>query len=175
MPTLIFAHGKESNHLGLKIQRLTRIAQAHGYTTLAPDFSSLESPEDRVQKLLAEAPRAVNDLVLVGSSMGGYVVTVASAVLKPRGLFLMAPAFYREGYVDQDPKPHAKVVTLVHGWRDTVVPLETSVRFAGLYRATLHIIDSDHRLHDRLEVVEQLFELFLKATTADHRPPSHSI
>jgi alpha/beta superfamily hydrolase len=169
MPTLFFAHGKESNHLGLKIQRLSRIAQAYGYTTLAPDFSSLEDPEARVQKLLAEAPHDSDGLVLVGSSMGGYVVTVASAILKPRGLFLMAPAFYREGYAEQDPHPYSEIVTLVHGWRDTVVPLETSVRFAGLYRATLHIIDSDHRLHDRLEQVEELFTLFLKQTKDEGR------
>ena len=42
-------------------------------------------------------------LILVGSSMGGYVSTVASVSLKPAGLFLMAPAFYMPIGREQNP------------------------------------------------------------------------
>jgi hypothetical protein len=41
------------------------------------------------------------------------------------------------------------------------VPLEHSVRFAREYRATLHLLDTDHRMYDRLPFVNRLFEQFL--------------
>ena len=52
---------------------------------------------------------------------------------------------------------------VVHGWRDDVVPYEHSVRFAKEYGAALHLLDSDHRLHNQLRVIRYLFEYFLIA------------
>jgi len=51
----------------------------------------------------------------------------------------------------------------VHGWRDDVVPVENSLKFAREHSATLHILESDHRLHDVLSLVNYLFEFFLVA------------
>jgi predicted amidophosphoribosyltransferase len=53
--------------------------------------------------------------------------------------------------------------SIVHGWRDDVVPFEHSVRFAQTYKAALHLLESDHRLHNQLRVIQYLFEYFLIA------------
>jgi hypothetical protein len=49
----------------------------------------------------------------------------------------------------------------VHGWRDDVVPVEHSIRWAREHGATLHVLESDHRLHDRIREIDYLFEYFL--------------
>ena len=54
-------------------------------------------PNQRVEKLFELQPQASENLVLVGSSMGGYVSARASEKLKPQGLFLLAPAIFYEG------------------------------------------------------------------------------
>ena len=53
--------------------------------------------------------------------------------------------------------------TVVHGWRDDVVPFEHSVRFAQTYRAALPLLESDHNLHNQIRVIQYLFEYFLIA------------
>lgn len=118
-------------------------------------------PERRVAQLLATPLPPHTQLVLVGSSMGGYVSTVASAVLKPDGLFLLAPAFYLPGYAEQELAPHALQTLLVHGWGDAVVPVAHSVAFACKHRVALHLLDGDHRLNDALPEIEPLFAQFL--------------
>ena len=119
-------------------------------------------PDQRVKMLLALKPRAKRHLILVGSSMGGYVSTVASSVLKPSGLFLLAPAFYIPGYKEQDPEPNTRNTAIAHGLNDTVVPLDNSIRFAKKHHVSLHILESDHRLMDVLPVVGKLFIIFLE-------------
>jgi hypothetical protein len=54
-------------------------------------------------------------------------------------------------------------VAIVHGMRDEVVPYAHSVRFAEEYRASLHLLDSDHRLHDQIRFIKYLFEYYLIA------------
>src|SRR5690554_5830317 len=100
-----FAHGKESGPWGTKITRLARIAEKAGWQVMSPDFTDSTDPEARVEKLLTTLATPPRPLLLVGSSMGGYVVTVASEILRPAGLFLMAPAFYLPGYLRQEPQP----------------------------------------------------------------------
>lgn len=97
--------------------------------------------------------------------MGGYVATVASMVLKPAGLFLIAPAFYMPGYPEQNPTPNAKAVSVAHGWSDDVIPAEHSIRFAQKFRTTTgmqpHLIEEDHRLSAELPFLCLLFGRFL--------------
>ena len=50
-----------------------------------------------------------------------------------------------------------------YGWRDEVVPYEHSVRFAQSYHSALHLLESDHRLHNQIRVIQYLFEYFLIA------------
>jgi alpha/beta superfamily hydrolase len=156
-----FVHGKESGPWGIKIQRLAKVAESHDYAIESLDYSGIENPLQRVTKLL-EAQSPVEDLILVGSSMGGYVATVASKTLLPKGLFLMAPAFFMPGYESEELKPYVRHAAIVHGWRDEIIPAENSFRFAAQHNLELHMIDGDHRLNDQIDLIEMLFELFLQ-------------
>lgn len=160
-PTVYFAHGKESGPWGSKIQALASVAEGKGYRVESPDYSGIADPDVRVEKLLSLATSESGPLVLVGSSMGGYVSTVVSRRLRPTGLFLMAPAFYLPGYGEQEPVPEAKLTSIAHGWNDEVVPVENAIRFARRHRCELHLFDSDHRLMSHLQVMEKLFADFL--------------
>ncbi len=157
-----FAHGKESGPWGKKITALAKIARKKGFQVESPDYSFTQDPEKRVEYLLSLKPEAKKFLILVGSSMGGYVSTVASARLKPKGLFLMAPAFYIPKYQRQNPKPKAQWTTIVHGWDDRVIPVENSIRFAKAHRCDLFILNSDHQLTSVLSTIESLFSTFLE-------------
>lgn len=157
-----FSHGRESGPWGTKIRRLAQVAEGRGFGVESIDYQDLRDPDARVQRLLASGAEGAGYVVLVGSSMGGYVATVASGVLKPKGLFLMAPALYVAGYADQDPVPHADLVAIVHGWRDETIPVENSIRFAQKHRAQLHLVDGDHRLMEQLEWIAALFSAFLE-------------
>ena len=157
-----FAHGKESGPWGTKITALAQIAKAKGCHVESPDYAQTMDPDERVKKLISLKPSAKKHLILVGSSMGGYVSTVASERLKVSGLFLLAPAFYKIGYKAQDLKARAGLTVIVHGWNDEIIPVENSIRFAKEHKAELYILDSDHRLMSALPTIEKLFEIFLQ-------------
>ena len=167
MQTLVlFAHGKESGPWGSKIKHLAAIAERLGAQVLSPDYGDLPDPDARVARLRA-MPLPVHDrLVLAGSSMGGYVSTVASQGMAAHGLFLMAPAFYMPGYAVQEPAPGAPATCVVFGWRDAVIPVAHGIRFAQTHRAALHVLDGDHRLNSVLPEVGVLFEGFLRRVMA---------
>lgn len=158
-----FAHGKEAGPWGTKIARLAHLARVRGFGVMSPDYRDLSNPDDRVQRLLDLRPEAER-LVLVGSSMGGYVSTVASRTLLPSGLFLMAPAFYMDGYAEAAPVPFAAHTVVIHGWQDEVIPAEHAVRFAAEHEVDLHVLaGGDHQLHGVMPRIEALFALFLDA------------
>ena len=98
---------------------------------------------------------------LVGSSMGAYVATVASEIIRPKGLFLIAPAFYLPGYQCTEFNPSADCIEVFHGWQDEVVPPENVWRFCQQHRACLHLLDADHRLLSILPVMADAFDRFL--------------
>jgi alpha/beta superfamily hydrolase len=156
-----FVHGKESGPWGIKIQRLAIVADTHGYAVESLDYSDLENPLERVKRLV-EAQTPVDNLILVGSSMGGYVATAAAKVLSPKGLFLIAPAFFMPGYESEDLKPNAQLTTIVHGWRDEIIPPHNSFRFAEQHEVQLQIINGDHRLNDQIDLIEIIFDFFLQ-------------
>ncbi|MQM38547.1 hypothetical protein KBTX_02558 [wastewater metagenome] len=154
-----FSHGQESGPWGFKITRLAEVARAAGAGVASVDYRHTRDPDERVRHLLAQ-PRPAGPLVLVGSSMGGYVAAAASATLRPAGLFLMAPAFYLPGY-EGDVTPHAGDVEVVHGWRDELIPPAHSVRYAKACRARLHVLDGDHGLSEVIDDIAALFGRFL--------------
>lgn len=163
---LVFAHGKESGPWGTKITHLAETAKGRGFDVISPDYSHTHDPAARVAQLLALAPKA-RHLVLVGSSMGGYVSAHACAALKPQALFLMAPALYFPGW-DSEPAGIPDLCSVVHGWHDDIVPVERGIRFARTHHATLHVLDSDHGLNDQLPALALLLGDLLdrvKATT----------
>ncbi|MBI2383474.1 MAG: alpha/beta fold hydrolase [Gammaproteobacteria bacterium] len=155
-----FAHGKESGPWGTKITHLAQTARARGFEVVSPDYSHTPDPRRRVEQLLAAAPAARRNLVLVGSSMGAYVSAMACAALQPQGLFLMAPALYFPGW-DEEPQGCPPRTVVVHGWADDIVPVERSLRFAQPRKAALHILDSGHTLNDRLPLLALLFDRLL--------------
>lgn len=167
-PLVVFAHGKESGPWGSKIRHLADIAQAQGCAVLSPDYSDLAVPEARIERLLALELPPHDQLVLAGSSLGGYVSTVASRQLHPVALFLMAPAFGMPGYAEAEPVPDAGHICVVHGWGDDVVPAERGISFAERYKATLHVLDADHRLNAVLPQLGGLFADFLEVAIAQN-------
>ena len=114
--TVYFAHGRESGPWGTKIRALAKVAEAFGCQVFSRDDSDTCDPDLRTSRLIDEARTIDGRVVLVGSSMGGYVVTAASRVIQPLGLFLMAPALGMPGYAEPLPKPHARELCVVHGW-----------------------------------------------------------
>ncbi len=160
---VVFSHGLESSPWGTKISAMAEVAKSEGWNVDSVDYRGVTDPRDRVTRLLSFCRDIRGDLVLVGSSLGGYVAASASALLHARGLFLMAPAVYMPGVEELTARPAPCPKTIVHGWRDDVVPVDNSIRFAREHAATLHIVDSDHQLHSELSLVNYLFEYFLVA------------
>ncbi len=157
-----FAHGMESGPWGTKIRALANIGENHGLTVHSPDYTHSRDPQVRLKDLLAMDLPPADTLVLVGSSLGGWVSAAAATELKPRGLFLMAPALNIPG-VNNAKAPDAGAVhtEIVHGWHDDVVPVEQSLAFARQHSATLHVLNAGHTLREVLPEVETLFDAFL--------------
>jgi pimeloyl-ACP methyl ester carboxylesterase len=158
---VVFSHGKDSGPWGRKITALADVARSEGYEVESVDYRGMETVKARSDRLIEVCKSLSGDLVLVGSSLGGYVSVTASSLLHARGAFLMAPALYVEGLPPLRERVLDCPAAIVHGWRDEVVPLEHSVRFAREYNSSLHLLDSDHQLHDQLRFIKYLFEYFL--------------
>ncbi len=92
---------------------------------------------------------------------GTKIRAMAGAV----GLFLLAPAFYMPDYEDLTPPPPDLPICIVHGWHDEIVPAESSIRFARLCAATLHLVDGDHRLTANIAEINEYLRWFLKAVS----------
>ncbi len=160
---VVFSHGQASGPWGRKITALAEVVRSEGYQAHSVDYRGLDAPRERIARLADYCKELTGDLVLVGSSLGGYVTVASASVLHAQAIFLMAPALYfpelpplRAGIVDCP-------TAIVHGWHDAVVPFEHSVRFAQTCRAALHLLESDHNLHNQIRVIQTLFEYFLIA------------
>ena len=160
--TIVFSHGQDGEPWGTKIVAMAEIARRHGLTVDSVDYRGMHDPAHRVQRLLEVCRTLSGSLLLVGSSLGGHVCTTASKHVPTRGLFLLAPAFFMPGYEQYTPEPAQCPITIVHGWNDDVVPVDNSIRYARQYRATLHVLDSDHRLTANLPEVCELLDGFLR-------------
>jgi len=156
-----FSHGAESGPWGTKIAAMADLARDRGCEVESVDYRGLADPGERVARLLTHCRTVTGKLVLVGSSLGGHVAAAASAELDVAGLFLIAPAFYMPGYESLTPAPKARLISVVHGWGDEIVPPENSLRWSTEHGADLHMIDGDHRLLDRLFQINRLFDWFL--------------
>jgi pimeloyl-ACP methyl ester carboxylesterase len=159
--TVIFAHGKESGPWGSKITAMAAVVRDLQVAVESVDYRGLDDPGERVRKLIAVGAELKEPVVLVGSSMGGHVSAAAAGRLKPRGLFLLAPAFYMAGYEQYTPQDVACPTAIVHGWHDDIVPVENSIRWAREHQAALHVLNSDHRLEDQIDAICLLLRAFL--------------
>ncbi|HSD71040.1 MAG TPA: alpha/beta hydrolase [Woeseiaceae bacterium] len=162
MPAVYFSHGQESGPWGTKIRAMAEAAKALGCRVESIDYQGMADPTQRVEKLVAACRAVTEPLVLVGSSMGGHVATAAARAVNAAGLFVLAPAYYMPGFEVLTPRPPDIPIAIVHGWRDDVVPVENSIRFARECRATLHLLDGDHRLTDNIAEINEYLMQFLR-------------
>lgn len=167
MKLVVFSHGKESGPDGTKIQKLRKVAESAGFETVSIDYRKCKDATERV-KLLTEfmETKKPECTVLVGSSMGGYVSTVVSNTIKLNGLFLLCPALYMNytGMEVEEYFPKCDHVEIVHGWNDTVVPYESSIKFAEQIKAVLNLVDDNHRLEKSHSFLANRLEEFLRNT-----------
>ena len=162
MTTVVFSHGQESGPWGTKIRAMAELVRGMGCEADSIDYQGIADPTERVAKLVAECGGIDDTLILVGSSMGGHVATAAAEQVGAAGLFVIAPAYYMEGYEELTPPPPSIPTCIVHGWRDDVVPVDNSIRFARGCNAELHLIDGDHRLTDNIVEVCAYLKRFIR-------------
>ena len=158
---VVFSHGKDSGPWGRKITALADVARSEGYEVESVDYRGIDTLKGRNDKLIEICKGLSGDLVLAGSSLGGFVSVSAASMLHARGVFLMAPALYLNGLPPLRERLLDCPAAIVHGWQDETVPVEHSIRFAREHQASLHLFKSDHQLHDQLRFIKYLFEYFL--------------
>ncbi len=142
-PKVLFVHGLEGSPQGAKARLF---AEHFDASTPAMDTTNFDACVD----VQARAIESFRPDVLVGSSFGGAVVVallVQGAWRGPTLLLAQAAVHY-----DADARlPEDVPVWIVHGTRDTLIPVEHSRRLAGTGspdRVRLLEVDDDHPLHD---------------------------
>ena len=160
--TVVFSHGKESGPWGSKINAMAQVVRDLNLGVESVDYRGMDDPMARVDKLVNLGRELAGPLVLVGSSMGGHVAAAAAGRLEAAALFLLAPAFYMPGYEQYTPQGITAPSIIVHGWNDDIVPVDNSIRWAREHRATLHVLDSGHRLDDQIDVICLLLRNLLR-------------
>lgn len=171
LTTVVFSHGRESGPWGSKIVAMAQAVRDLGLVAESVDYQGIDDARLRVEKLLSSAASCAGRVVLAGSSMGGHVAAAAARPLRARGLFVLAPAFYMPGYEAWTPRDVGCPAVIVHGWRDDIVPVANSIRWAQEQRAALHILDSDHRLQDQIEPICRYLRDFLRQLGAGAPAP----
>lgn len=161
MNKICFSHGQESGPWGTKIRALADAAAGLDWAVESLDYQGIRDPLERAEKLVDYCRRQSSELVLAGSSMGGFVAMAAASRIGARGLFLMAPAFYLPGYEEQLPEPPDCPTLIVHGWRDDVIPWTGSTRYGSETGARVMLLNGDHRLTANIDTITRLFTTFL--------------
>lgn len=154
-----FFHGKESGPHGSKYHSLTTLGEVH-----SPDFQGMDIWE-RLEK--AEAvTEGEEDLIVVGSSMGGLLASMLYSrhPERFRALVLMAPALHlpeaRE-VIDKMPEPEN--IAVFHGRDDEVVPLAPVMEFCARFDIPVEVVEDGHRLQHCHEFMLGAVSAFLKA------------
>ncbi len=163
MPKLIFSHGQESGPWGTKIRAMAQIAKDLQCEVESIDYQGIADPAVRVEKLIDSVAHDDQKPILVGSSMGGHVATAAADSVAAMGVFVLAPAYFMAGYEHLTPPPPLAPLEIVHGWRDDIVPIQNSIRFATACHAKLHLVDGDHRLTDNIDEINYYLRRFIKS------------
>jgi pimeloyl-ACP methyl ester carboxylesterase len=161
MSIVIFSHGQESGPWGTKIRAMAERVRELGFDADSVDYQGMADPAERVDKLIAHCAPIDEPIVLVGSSMGGHVATAAADHIGAVGLFVLAPAFYMPDFEALTPPAPAMPIVIVHGWNDDIVPVENSIRYASECKATLHVVDGDHRLTANIDEINDYLARFI--------------
>jgi predicted esterase YcpF (UPF0227 family) len=170
--TVYFSHGKESGPWGIKITYLAKIAEAHGLNVKSIDYRETLDPDKRVRKLISILEKETSNIILAGSSMGGYVSAVTANDIDVQGLFLIAPALYFKRFKVADYVPRTDNTYVIHGWDDDIVPVERSQKFSKINKATMQLLDGGHTLNDQLQPMGDFFQQFLNNCAPNHAEQS---
>jgi len=160
---VVFSHGKESGPHGEKIQAMRAVAQELGFRTVSIDYTACQDEVERKSLLRSYLSNQSGKIILVGSSMGGYVSAALANEFELSALFLLCPALSLEGYERVDYTPRTDKIVLVHGWNDDVVPVESSIQFAREHNAMLHLLPDNHRLSGSISHLVIWLESLLKS------------
>lgn len=165
MTSIVFSHGKESGPNGTKIKIMSEVAHSSGFKTTSIDYSRCKNANERVSLLKKHLGLyKEKNILLVGSSMGGYVSAVLANDCNLMGLFLLCPALYLQNkeYEIQDYLPKCKNIEVIHGWNDEIVPYNNSIKFGKITGATVNLINDNHRLNQSYTFIAKRFEYYLK-------------
>jgi len=157
---IVFSHGLEGKQWGSKIkamgEHVKQLGELHSL-----NYEGIKSPDERTQRLIEFIKTLPGDIVLVGSSMGGYVSVIASNNPNVKGLMLLAPALYLNGYQVLEPSTPCSNVVVIHGWNDDVVPYQNSIKFAHEHKIPLKLLNDGHRLANSQTVLNAELELLV--------------
>ena len=154
---VVFSHGKESGPDGAKIKAMRGVAVELGFKTVSIDYTACQDEIERKALLRNFLSNQLGKIILVGSSMGGYVSVALANEFELSALFLLCPALSLEGYEPVDYKPRTDNIVLVHGWSDEIVPVKSSIDFARKHNAILHLIEDGHRLTPSIPHITRWF------------------
>ncbi|WP_309043963.1 YqiA/YcfP family alpha/beta fold hydrolase [Marinobacter sediminicola] len=162
---VFLSHGLESGPGGTKIQALKALAESfENVRAHAIDHRSTKDPAARLtqmQDAIAASGANPRNIILAGSSMGGWVCAQTSEQTPVLGCFLLAPALAMEGYPQSSPRIQAKHVQIIHGWDDDVVPPMPVIELARKQALPTLLLPDGHRLANSLERITNEFEGFL--------------
>jgi pimeloyl-ACP methyl ester carboxylesterase len=148
--TLVFIHGLESSSRGTKG---TFFRERYPDMIIEDYFGSFSQRMEKLEDLLAKK----NNLILVGSSYGGLMAAVYACVHEEQvnKLILLAPALHLEPYEPFQNKPLHVPITIFHGLKDEVVPLEKVQTVARrlFINHEFNAVEDDHSLHDTFPIL----------------------
>ncbi len=166
----ILSHGFESGPDATKVTALAEAADALGWSHERPDYTDLDAQREiselgnvpaRLERLLqlAKSAAARGPVVLAGSSLGAYISGLVSLQVPVAGLFLMAPPIRmgKANPLDAAPVP----TSIIHGWRDELIPADEVVMWAQARRDRLLLVDDSHRLAEHVESSKLAFAALL--------------
>jgi pimeloyl-ACP methyl ester carboxylesterase len=148
---ILFIHGLEGTSHGFKAQLLRNLFPG----MRIPDFRG--ALEERMQKLRAEL-EGRSDWIIIGSSLGGLMAAMYAFENPQRvsQLILLAPALIWPDFAQSLPEPINVPVTIFHGTRDHIIPLNQVRPIAEqIFRSLdFHVVDDDHGMHQTVQSVD---------------------
>lgn len=166
--TAILSHGLNSSPAATKVTAMAEVARRLGWDEVRPDFRDLDQSgrlvdiDHRIERLCGYIDAARGPVVLAGSSMGAFASGFASLQRKVAGLFLLVPPVVIDGYARAFSAADVPT-TIIHGWRDELIPAQDVVRWAQPRRSRLLMVDDGHRLERHVELCGEEFGRFLDA------------
>jgi len=174
---VFLSHGLESGPDSTKVQALKTEAETFaGVSAIALDHRSTKDPATRLEQMrtaIRESGAQAENIILAGSSMGGWVCAQTSAETPVLGCFLMAPALAMKGYPDSSPNIQARHTQIIHGWHDDVVLPMPVIELAAAQDLPMLALPDDHRLQNSLPRLVAEFRRFMGDCLGDgYRFPS---